>query len=288
MDVLLVVLIQTLNSIAVLALLSVGLAVIFGMMGVMNFAHGELLMLGAYTLLLSTKAGINIFVSMFIVTPVVVGLIGIIMERLIFRHLYGRMVDTLLATWGLSLLITGIMTTVFGNAIQGILTPLGSFQIGNMQESVYRVFMIGVVIVLLTGGYVFLKFTRWGLIARGTMGNPAQASILGVNSHTVYTITFGTGAALSGLAGAVIAPISGVLPTMGPAYVAKAFITVIGGGEAILAGTTSAAFLFGTVNQLFTYVASGVVGEVALLVAAVILLRVMPQGITGSIFRRSM
>jgi branched-chain amino acid transport system permease protein len=120
------------------------------------------------------------------------------------------------------------------------------------------------------------------------MGNPAQASVLGINPHTVYTITFGAGAALSGFAGAVLAPISGVLPTMGVAYIAKAFITVIGGGEAILAGTASASTLFGTVNQVFTYIASSVVGEIALLGAAVILLRVLPKGITGHMFRRSM
>jgi urea transport system permease protein len=288
MSITLIILIQTLSSIAVLALLSVGLGVIFGMMRVMNLAHGELLMLGAYSVLVSTKAGINVFVSIFIIAPLTVGIFGIIMERLIFRHLYGRIFDTLLATWGLSLLITGMMTMVFGGAIQGITTPLGSLQIGNIKESMYRLFIIGVVIILFIVGYVVLKFTRWGLIARATMGNPAQASLLGVNPRTVYSITFGTGAALSGLAGAVLAPISGVLPTMGAAYVAKAFITVIGGGTAVLAGTASAACVFGTVDQVFTYYISGVVGEVALLVAAVILLRIMPEGITGTIFRRSM
>ena len=288
MDTVAITLIQIANMIASLALISVGLAIIFGMMRVINLAHGEFLMLGAYAVLVPAKAGINLWVSMFVIAPLFVGLVGVIVERLIVRHLYGRMMDTLLATWGLSLLITGIMTTIFGNTMEGISTPFGSFQIGELKESNYKFFVIGIAAAVLVAVYVVLKLTRLGLIARGTMQNAAQASVLGISPSAVYTVTFAAGAALSGLAGAVLAPISGVLPTMGVAYIAKAFITVIGGGEAILTGTASASTLFGTVNQTTTYFTSSVIGEVALLVAAIILLRVMPQGITGRFFRRSL
>lgn len=288
MDTAAVTLIQIANTIASLALFSVGLAIIFGMMRVINLAHGEFLMLGAYAVLVPHKAGVNLWASMFVIAPLFVGLVGVIVERLVVRHLYGRMTDTLLATWGLSLLITGIMTTIFGNTMEGISTPFGSFQIGALQESLYKFFVIGVAAVILTAVYGVLKFTRLGLIARGTMQNAAQASVLGISPSAVYTVTFAIGAALTGLAGAVLAPISGVVPTMGVAYIAKAFITVIGGGEAILTGMTTASTLFGTVTQITTYFTSSVFGEVALLVAAIILLRLMPQGITGRFFRRSL
>lgn len=288
MDTAAVVFIQVLSAIASLVLFSSGLAVIFGMMRVINLAHGELLMLGAYSLLVAIKVGVNLWVAMLVISPLFVAIVGILMERLVVRHLYGRMMDTLLATWGLSLFITGIMTTFFGNTMEGISTPLGSFRIGNLTESTYKFFIIGMASAVLVSGYLILKHSRWGLIARGTMDNPIQASALGVSPSAVYTVTFGIGAALSGLAGAVLAPLSGVLPTMGVAYIGKAFITVIGGGEAMLAGTGSASILFGTINQIVTYFSSSVIGEVALLVSAVVLLRVLPQGITGQFFRRSL
>jgi len=288
MDTAAVVFIQVLSTVSSLLLFSSGLAVIFGMMRVINLAHGELLMLGAYSLLVAIKVGVNLWVAMLVISPLFVAIVGILMERLVVRHLYGRMMDTLLATWGLSLFITGIMTTFFGNTMEGISTPLGSFRIGNLTESTYKFFIIGMASAVLASGYLILKHSRWGLIARGTMDNSIQASALGVSPSAVYTVTFGIGAALSGLAGAVLAPLSGVLPTMGVAYIGKAFITVIGGGEAMLAGTGSASILFGTINQIVTYFSSSVIGEVALLVSAVVLLRVLPQGITGQFFRRSL
>jgi len=287
MDAALITLIQTAYVIAGLALISVGLAVIFGMMRVMNLAHGEFLMLGAYAVLLCQQWGINLWVSMFLIAPAFVALVGVVVERTIIRHLYGRMMDTLLATWGLSLFLVGLMTTLFGNTIQGIPTPLGSYQIGSIGDSAYKLLVIGVTVVILLAAYLLLKRTDMGLVARGTMENPVQASALGINPRRVYTVTFGVGAALSGLAGAVLAPISGVLPTMGAAYIAKAFITVIGGGEAIVTGTATAATLFGTVNQATTIFYSAVLGEVALLVTALVMLRILPRGITGSFFRRS-
>jgi branched-chain amino acid transport system permease protein len=120
------------------------------------------------------------------------------------------------------------------------------------------------------------------------MQNANMASALGVNPPRVYAVTFGVGASLSGLAGAVLAPVSGVFPTIGVAYVAKSFITVIGGGAAVLSGTISASVLFGTINQIATFVTTPVFGEVALLAAAIVLIRLLPQGITGRFFRRGL
>lgn len=288
MDIVGSVAVQIFYMIAILALVSSGLAIIFGMMRVINLAHGEFLMLGAYAVVVATKAGVNIWISMFIIAPIFVGIVGVIVERLVIRFLYGRMMDTLLATWALSLLFIGVMTTIFGNATQSITAPVGTFSMGDYSESVYRLLIIAFAVVSMLGIYLVLRHTRLGLIARGTMQNADMASALGISPQRVYTITFGLGAALTGFAGAVLAPVSGLLPTMGATYIAKAFITVIGGGQVIVTGTSSAAVLFGTVNQVTTILTTPVIGTVALFVAALILLRALPQGITGRFFRRGL
>jgi branched-subunit amino acid ABC-type transport system permease component len=287
-DLLTLLAIQVLYAIASLALMSVGLAIIFGMMKVINLAHGEFLMLGGYAAIEANRLGLSIWIAMLIVAPVVVGAIGIIVERAIIRWLYGRMIDTMLATWGLSLFLVGLTTAIFGNTTVGLSAPLGSFEIGQYRTSAYTLFVIGVAIVVLGGVLTILRFTRFGLIARGTMQNAEMAAALGVNPSRVYSITFGAGAALTGLAGAVIAPVSGVFPTIGAAYVAKCFITVIGGGASMVTGAAAASTLFGAVNQIATYVTTPVFGEVALLAAAIVLIRVLPQGITGRFFRGSL
>jgi branched-subunit amino acid ABC-type transport system permease component len=288
MDLAAVLTLEVLNGIASLALISIGLAIIFGMMRVINLAHGEFLMLGGYAAIIATNHGVNIWISMLLVAPLVVGVIGVIAERTIIRFLYGRMIDTLLATWGLSLFIIGLVTTIFGNTVAGIRAPLGSVAVGRYNISLYRLVLVVITAALLAAIFVVLRRTRLGLIARGTMENAPMAAALGVSPPRVYATTFGIGAALTGMAGGLLAPISGVLPTVGAAYVAKAFITVISGGTAILAGTASAAWVFGSVNQLLTYFTTPVIGEAGLLVAAILLLRALPHGITGRFFGRSL
>jgi branched-subunit amino acid ABC-type transport system permease component len=268
--------------------MSLGLAVIFGMMRVINLAHGEFLMLGGYAAITAFNLGVNLWVAMVVVAPLVVGLFGALVERLVIRHLYGRLIDTMLATWGLSLAMIGFVTVVFGNTVSGISAPLGSVSIGAYRTGVYEIFLIGVAAILLIAGWLVLRFTRFGLIARGTMQNAAMAAALGTNPSAVYAVTFAAGSALSGLAGGLLAPLTGVVPTIGAAYIAKAFITVISGGAAILSGTAIASALLGTINTLATFAFTSVLGEVALLVAAVVLLRLLPQGITGRFFRRAL
>ncbi|HTT78343.1 MAG TPA: branched-chain amino acid ABC transporter permease [Stellaceae bacterium] len=283
----LVILIEIVRAVAGLVLISTGLMVIFGMMRVINIAHGEFMMLGGYTVVIAGKAGVNPWVSMLVLAPLIVGLFGVVAERLFIRFFYGRMIDTLLATWGLSLFLIGFVTVVFGNTVAGVSVSLGSVQIGGFRVSGYAFFLIAVAAVLLVATYGVLRHTRWGLIARGTMQNANMAAALGVSPSLVYMTTFGIGSALTGLAGALLSPITGVVPTMGIAFVARAFITVIIGGPAIIMGTISAASLLGTVSQLMTFATTPVVGDVALLFVAVVLLRILPQGITGKLFRRS-
>ena len=289
MDLIVAVLFQLIYVISNLALTSLGLAIIFGMMRVINLAHGEFLMLGGYTVVVATNAGINIWISMLILAPLIVGVIGVVVERLLIRWLYGRMVDTLLATWGLSLLLVGIVTSLFGASTGTTVSPpLGVLRIGEYSASGYEFFLIIVTILLLFGVWLTLRFTKLGLLARGTMQNAEMASALGVSTSNIYMITFGLGAAVSGLAGGLLAPITGVLPTIGATYIAKAFITVISGGAAILAGTTAGSILLGGINGIFSFIAGSTFGEIALLLAAIILLRLMPRGITGRFFRKSL
>jgi urea transport system permease protein len=288
MDLAAVILIQVLYAIASLVVISSGLAVIFGMMKVINLAHGEFMMLGAYATIEAIRVGINLWMAIFVVAPLAVGVIGIMLERIFIRHLYGRMVDTMLATWGLSLLLIGVVTSIAGNTTAGVSAPLGNFTIGAYSVSAYTLVIIAVGVVLALVLRWVLLHTSLGLIARGTTQNPKMADALGINPGMVYSVTFAVGAALSGLAGGLLAPLTGVVPTMGGAFIAKAFITVIAGGPAILVGLISASALFGAINQIATFVTTPVLGEVALLVAAIIMLRLLPQGITGRFFKRSL
>ncbi len=274
-------------AIASLALISAGLALVFGMMRVINLAHGEFVVMGGYATIVAVKQGVDVFFAMLVVAPIVVGIIGLIVERLIIRWLYGRMIDTMLATWGLSLLLVGLITAIFGNTITGVPNPIGPVSIGSYQVGGYSLFIIAVAIVLMLVIYVLLKFTRVGLIARGAMQNAEVVSAMGYNPSRVYMVTFAVGAAVSGLAGGVMAPLTGLLPTSGGQFIAKSFITVIAGGASVIAGTTAGSILFGTVSKVVEMLSTTVIGEIALLVVAVILLRILPTGITGRFFRGS-
>jgi len=287
MDFAVVVVIEIARAIAWLVLLSAGLAIIFGMMRVINIAHGEFLMLGGYTVIMATKAGVNLWLAILVLAPLVVGIFGIIVERVIIRFLYGRLLDSLLATWGLSLLMAGGVTMLFGNTVEGVSTPLGGLTIGAYQVPAYNLVLIFFAALLLVAVWCVLKFTNAGLIARSVMQNPDMAQALGVNATMVYMATFGVGAAITGLAGGLIAPVTGVVPSMGVNLIGPAFITVITGGASVVAGTLSASATLGSISQVITFSAGPVYGDAALLLAALILLRILPQGITGRIFTRS-
>jgi urea transport system permease protein len=282
-----VVALEILYMIAFLALTSAGLAVVFGMMRVINLAHGEFVMLGGYTTIACAKADINIYFAMLVLAPLAVAIFGIVVERLIVRHLYGRMVDTMLATWGLSLLMVGLVTLIFGNTAVSVPAPIPGYQLGDFQMGGYNLFIIAVATLLVLCLWLVLRFTRVGLVARGAMQRADIAASLGYDPKRVYMWTFTAGAALSGLAGGVLAPLTGLLPSSGGAYIAKAFITVITGGAAVIAGTLSSSVIFGTINQLVSFGSTPVIGEIAMLALAVVLLRLMPQGITGRFFRNS-
>ena len=193
----------------------------------------------------------------------------------------------MLATWGLSLLMVGLVTLIFGNTAVSVPAPIPGYALGSFQMGGYNLFIIAVAVLLVLCLWLLLRYTRVGLVARGAMQSADVAASLGYNPKSVYMWTFTAGAAISGLAGGVLAPLTGLLPSSGGAYIAKAFITVITGGAAVVAGTLSSAVVFGTINQLVSFGATPVIGEIAMLALAVVLLRLMPQGITGRFFRNS-
>jgi branched-chain amino acid transport system permease protein len=242
------------------------------------------MMLGAYVCVYATKAGMTLWPSL-VVSAIAVGLFGVLVERLIIRHLYGRIIDTLLATWGLSLFLVGAVTTFFGPQSQSVGVDLGNFSVGGITYSVYRLVMIVVALLLLAGTYALWRFTRFGLTVRGTMQNPAMASAMGVNTGRVYMLTFGFGSAVTGLAGAVLVPVVGAAPNMGIYFIAKAFITVIAGGPLPMTGTIAASTLFGSIDGIIAYAYSPVVAEIGVLLVAIVLLRMLPSGITGRLRR---
>lgn len=269
-----------LTSISLLVVISIGLAVIFGMMGVINLAHGEFLMLGAFATLTAVRAGLNFWIAI-VVAALAVGVFGLIIERLLIRHLYGRLIDSMLATWGLSLILIQGAVFIFGPSTQGIRTPLGSVRIGVYSVSQYSLVLIVAAIVLLA--IVLWVFTRtpYGTMARASTQLPNMASAVGINTSRVNMITFAFGSALAGVGGALLAPIAGVLPSMGQAYVARAFVVVIVGGPGVLTGTSAASALLGATENVVSFLSTSVLGQVALFIAAIVLLRFMPTGISG-------
>jgi branched-chain amino acid transport system permease protein len=296
---------EIVNSITILVLLALGLAVIFGMMRIVNLAQGEFFTLGAFMVLAGTRfAGLPLWGSM-LLAPLVVGGIGVAIERLVIRRLYGRPLDVMLATWGISLLLIGIITVIFGAVTQGIPFALGNFRVGQYQYPEYRIVMTAVAAGLMLGLYLLFRYTAFGRRARATIANPEMASAIGINTPRIFMLTFGIGAALAGAAGAILAPIVGVVPTMGVLYLARAFITVVVGGPVVLLGTLSSASILGFIEatisrfQLFRIHTGGhctpppcqisiggsaFYGQIALLIFAIVLLRLLPRGISG--FRR--
>ncbi len=274
----------TATSISVLVIVAVGLAVIFGLMGVINMAHGEFIMVGAFVTLTAVKSGVNFWLAVPL-AALSVGAFGLLIERVLVRFLYGRLVETILATWGLALIMVQLVVLIFGTTTQGIPTPLGSLTVGRYSVSQYNLFLILAAILILLGLYVVFKHTRYGLLAQASTQIPEMAAALGINQRRVNMITFSFGCGLAGLAGALIAPVVGVLPYMGQALVGKAFVTVIVGGPAFIMGTAMAAGALGLVDSIVSNLLNTALGAVALLVVAMVLIRFLPTGLSGTLRR---
>lgn len=280
MDQLAVVSIAVLGSIATLVVVSLGLAVIFGMMRVINLAHGEFMMLGAFSVLTLGRLGLDIWLSI-LLAPLLVGAFGLLVERLLIRFLYGRLLDTMLATWGLSLVLVQAVTLVFGPATHGIGEPLGHLRVGAYSVSQYSLLTILAAAVLLALVYVLFARTPYGVMSRAATQNPEMAAALGIDTGRVNMITFAVGSALAGAAGALLAPVAGVVPSMGQAYVAQAFMTVIVGGQGVLLGTSAASALLGGTYSVLSFALTPFLGQAGLLLLAILLVRLRPAGLSA-------
>ena len=284
MDTLVAYIFQIGFSVSIFVLISIGLAIIFGMMGVINLAQGEFIMLGAYACAIGSDAGMPLLLAVPFAS-VLIGLFGVLVERTIIRFLYGRLLDAMLATWGLSLALVGLITTVLGPQSRSVQLDLGGVTIGGAQVPTYSLVIMIATAILVATLFAIWRFTHLGIVIRGTTQNPGMAAALGVDTRFVYSATFGLGTALAGLAGALLVPLFGASPEMGAWYIAKAFITVISGGPLPLLGTATTGTVFGFVDGIAAFAHSSVVGEIAVLLLAMVLFRLLPNGITGSLRR---
>lgn len=271
---------------AFLFLAALGLMIILGMMNIINLAHGELMMLGAYTATITYHAGIP-FAICVLLSFVVVAIIGAGLEILVVRRFYGRELGALVVTWGISLAVGQGMLLIFGPFMKAIKIPGGSLSFGDFSYSVYWLILMAVSGALVVGLWWVYAKTRYGLQARATMQNADMARSLGVPTGRIYTLTFSLGAGLAGLSGALLAPTTSIAPFMGQQFVAPAFITVVVGGAVnVIAGAVGSSLLLSAIKTPVGMLFGAFLGTVALFLAALIIIRIMPNGISAWIQKR--
>ncbi len=269
------------NYILVVILVAMGLAIIFGLMNVINMAHGELFLLGAYTVVVVEGLGGPFFLGL-LLAPLVVGLIGLIIEELVVRHVYHRFLDTILATWGLSIAIKQAVVIGFGPASHTVSLPISaSLDILGTPYPAYRLFIMAVAIAVIVATFWLFFRTSFGLAARGVIANRDMAACLGINTRRLDRATFAIGAALAGLAGAVMAPIMSVDPQMGLGFLIPAFLSVLVGGTGHLFGTLLGASVIGGTDTLAANIWSPVVAQIIVFTMAIIVIRLFPRGLIG-------
>jgi branched-chain amino acid transport system permease protein len=255
------------------------------MMGVINMAHGEFIMCGAYVTVGLVNLGVPLAIAQ-ILAALTAGLIGVVVEFLVVRRFYKRPLDSLLATWGLSLIVTQSMLLIVGSAVRGIGTPEGSFAIGGYTFSTYRLVLFACAVAVLAGLYIIFMKTRFGVISRATMQNAAMAKALGARTGRIYAISFGIGTGLAGLCGALYAPTMTLIPTMGATFVVESFVTVVIGGANVLLGTAPAAVLLAMIRMALNASYGQIIGQIGMLVAVILIIRVLPEGLSSVLVRR--
>ena len=275
---------------SVLLLAAVGLAITFGVMGVINMAHGELVMLGAY----STFVVQEVFrafapgafdYSLFVAVPaafLVSGAFGIGIERGVIRHLYGRPLETLLATWGISLILQQLMRSIFGPTNREVGTPgwmSGAFETASGLVLTYnRITIILFSLIVVTAIALVLRKTAFGLQMRAVTQNRRMASSMGIRTGRVDAMTFGLGAGIAGVAGVALSQIDNVSPNLGQAYIIDSFMVVVFGGVGNLWGTLVGAFSLGIVNKFLEPYAGAVLAKILVLVAIILFIQKRPRG----------
>lgn len=276
---------------SILLLVALGLAITYGLMGVINMAHGELMMIGAYATYVVQGVFQRFFPGAFdwyLVAAVPVAfaasaLMGAALERSVIRFLYGRPLETLLATWGISLMLQQLVRSFFGAQNVGVENPSwmsGGVQLmGNLQLPWNRIVIIGFALAVLVGVSVMISRTRLGLFVRGVTQNRPIASCMGVNTARIDTYAFALGSGIAGLAGCALSQVGNVGPDLGQGYIVDSFMVVVLGGVGQLAGTVYAALGLGVLNKFLEGITGAVLAKIAVLVLIIVFIQKRPQGI---------
>jgi branched-chain amino acid transport system permease protein len=279
---------QFADYIAFLLLASLGLIIILGIADIINLAHGELIMLGAYVTSATVAGGAPLILAV-VLSTVAIGVFGLILERLFIRRFYDNKIGALVATWGLSLILSQGVLILFGPSLPPVPTPTMDVSYGGYSYSVYRLLLIAVAIAVLVLLWLVLYRTKFGIQVRATMQNADMARSLGTDTRRIYMITFAAGSALAGLTGALYAPTTSIVPALGSTFIAPAFITVVvGGGANPIVGSLLSSTFLSIVSTPVRVEWGNFLGLVALLLTALILIRFVPHGMSGWIrdFRR--
>ncbi len=272
---------------SVLVLAAIGLAITFGVMGVINMAHGELMMLGAYTTyVIQQLLPGHIGLSLFLAIPaafVVAGLVGILIERGVIRFLYGRPLETLLATFGISLILQQLVRSIFSPLNRSVETPAwmsGSWQVNEVLSlTLNRLVIIGFCLLVFALLYLILNRTRLGLQVRAVSQNRAMARAMGVRSQWVDAMTFGLGSGIAGVAGVALSQLTNVGPNLGQSYIIDSFMVVVFGGVGNLWGTLVAGLGLGVANKLLEPWAGAVLAKILVLVFIILFIQKRPKGL---------
>jgi len=275
---------------SVLLLAAIGLAITFGVMGVINMAHGEMVMIGAYTTfvvqeLIRTSAPGLFDYSLFIALPLAFlasGLIGVAIERGVIRWLYGRPLETLLATWGISLILQQAVRSLFGPTNQEVGNPdwmSGAFEFGQMTITYNRMWIIVFALLVFAGLMLVLKKTPFGLYTRAVTQNRRMAASMGIRTPWVDALTFGLGSGIAGIAGVALSQIDNVSPNLGQGYIIDSFMVVVFGGVGNLWGTLVGAMTLGVVNKFLEPYAGAVLGKIFVLVFIILFIQKRPRGL---------
>ncbi|HET9871563.1 MAG TPA: urea ABC transporter permease subunit UrtB [Propionibacteriaceae bacterium] len=287
MDVVLGQLFAGLSQGSILILIALGLALTFGQMGVINMAHGEFIMAGAYTAYVMQQvmgsAGMSLMVSI-PVGFVVGGLLGMILEATLIRRMYGRPLDTLLVTWGVSLILQQLARDIFGAPNVDVGSPTwlqGSVSVAGVQLASARLFIVALSIVSVAALSAIIRFTSLGRRIRAVVQNRDLAETVGVSTRATDRLTFFVGSGLAGVAGVALTLLGSTGPTLGTSYIVDAFLVVVVGGIGQIRGAVIAAFVLGLLQSIFQYQTTASMAKVLLFVAIVIFLQARPQGIVS-------
>jgi branched-chain amino acid transport system permease protein/urea transport system permease protein len=279
MEALIPLVLNAMTLISILALVALGLAIIFGLMNVINLAHGEFVTIGAYTLALVQAIGGDYWLGL-VLAAIVGGIAGFLVERLIVQHLYTRPIATILATWGLSLVLQQSLQLLFGAAPQRVYGPLpGSVDIGGIPYPAYRLLLIGFAALLFAAAFAAFRWTRFGLDLRAVIQDRNMAGALGINTQRTYALAFSAGASIAAVAGVLLAPLTVVVAQMGTNYLARSFFVVIVGGAGSLPGVLAGSCLVGGAETLLNYEIPVTVSQAVVLIIAIVIVRFRPYGL---------